>query len=147
MIKLIVIVMALLTGCSSTVNNSGDITKTDTNIIYAYIDDNILEINLEDNSSAEAFLKHLKENDIVVDMSDYGGFEKVGDLGFNLPRNDTDINATSGDVILYQGNSITIYYGNNSWNFTKLGKIENVSQYELKNILGDYDIKVRFSLD
>ena len=80
-------------------------------------------------------------------MSDYGGFEKVGDLGFNLPRNDTDINATSGDVILYQGNSITIYYGNNSWNFTKLGKIENVSQYELKNILGDYDIKVRFSLD
>lgn len=147
MIKLIVIFMALLTGCSSTVNNSGDITKTDTNIIYAYIDDNILEINLEDNSSAEAFLKHLKENDIVVDMSDYGGFEKVGDLGFNLPRNDTDINATSGDVILYQGNSITIYYGNNSWNFTKLGKIENVSQYELKNILGDYDIKVRFSLD
>ena len=147
MIKLIVIFMALLTGCSSTVNNSGDITKTDTNIIYAYIDDNILEINLEDNSSAEAFLEHLKENDIVVDMSDYGGFEKVGDLGFNLPRNDTDINATSGDVILYQGNSITIYYGNNSWNFTKLGKIENVSQYELKNILGDYDIKVRFSLD
>lgn len=147
MIKLIVIVMALLTGCSSTVNNSGDIMKTDTNIIYAYIDDNILEINLEDNSSAEAFLEHLKENDIVVDMSDYGGFEKVGDLGFNLPRNDTDINATSGDVILYQGNSITIYYGNNSWNFTKLGKIENVSQYELKNILGDYDIKVRFSLD
>lgn len=147
MIKLIVIFMALLTGCSSTVNNSGDIMKTDTNIIYAYIDDNILEINLEDNSSAEAFLEHLKENDIVVDMSDYGGFEKVGDLGFNLPRNDTDINATSGDVILYQGNSITIYYGNNSWNFTKLGKIENVSQYELKNILGDYDIKVRFSLD
>ena len=147
MIKLIVIFMALLTGCSSTVNNSGDITKTDTNIIYAYIDDNILEINLEDNSSAEAFLKHLKENDIVVDMSDYGGFEKVGDLGFNLPRNDTDINATSGDVILYQGNSITIYYGNNSWNFTKLGKIENVSQDKLKNILGDYNIKVRFSLD
>ena len=147
MIKLIVIVMALLTGCSSTVNNSGDITKTDTNIIYAYIDDNILEINLEDNSSAEAFLKHLKENDIVVDMSDYKKKKKVGDLGFNLPRNDTDINATSGDVILYQGNSITIYYGNNSWNFTKLGKIENVSQYELKNILGDYDIKVRFSLD
>lgn len=147
MIKLIVIVMALLTGCSSTVNNSGDITKTDTNIIYAYIDDNILEINLEDNSSAEAFLKHLKENDIVVDMSDYGGFEKVGDLGFNLPRNDTDINATSGDVILYQGNSITIYYGNNYWNFTKLGKIENVSQDKLKNILGDYNIKVRFSLD
>ena len=147
MIKLIVIFMALLTGCSSTVNNSGDITKTDTNIIYAYIDDNILEINLEDNSSAEAFLKHLKENDIVVDMSDYGGFEKVGDLGFNLPRNDTDINATSGDVILYQGNSITIYYGNNYWNFTKLGKIENVSQDKLKNILGDYNIKVRFSLD
>ena len=147
MIKLIVIFMALLTGCSSTVNNSGDITKTDTNIIYAYIDDNILEINLEDNSSAEAFLEHLKENDIVVDMSDYGGFEKVGDLGFNLPRNDTDINATSGDVILYQGNSITIYYGNNYWNFTKLGKIENVSQDKLKNILGDYNIKVRFSLD
>ncbi|MBO8434187.1 MAG: hypothetical protein IAC55_02530 [Tyzzerella sp.] len=57
-------------------------------------------MNLEDNSSANAFLEHLKENHIVVDMSDYGGFEKVEDLGFNLQKNDININATSGYVIL-----------------------------------------------
>lgn len=80
-------------------------------------------------------------------MSDYANFEKVGPLGFSLPRNDKSITTTPGDIILYQGNQITIYYDTNSWNFTKLGKIENVTQEELKEILGNGDVTVTFSLN
>ena len=80
-------------------------------------------------------------------MSDYANFEKVGPLGFSLPRNDKSITTTPGDIILYQGNQITIYYDTNTWNFTKLGKIEDVTQKELKEILGNGDVTVTFSLN
>ena len=80
-------------------------------------------------------------------MSDYANFEKVGPLGFSLPRNDKSITTTPGDIILYQGNQITIYYDTNTWNFTKLGKIENLTQKELKEILGNGDVTVTFSLN
>ena len=79
-------------------------------------------------------------------MHDYGSFEKVGPLGSSLPANDTQITTEPGDVILYQGNQITIYYDVNSWNFTRLGKVQDLSQKELNSILGDGDVTVRFSL-
>lgn len=100
----------------------------------------------EDNSSAEAFLALLQEQPITVQMSDYAGMEKVGPLGTDLPRNDTQISVGAGDVILYQGNQITIYYGTNSWNFTKLAVIEGVTKESLLEALGTGDLEVTFSL-
>lgn len=115
-------------------------------MIYAHIGKNILEILPENNSSAKAFLEILKKSDITVDMHDYGNFEKVGSLGNTLPTNDQRITTEPGDVILYQGNQITIYYDKNTWNFTRLGKVQGLSAEELKNILGNGDVKVKFSL-
>ena len=92
-----------------------------------------------DNSSATAFYQLLKKGPLTVDMHDYGSFEKVGPLGTSLPRNDTQITTTVGDIILYQGNQITIYYDTNSWIFTRLGKVDGVTQAELKKILGKAD--------
>lgn len=100
----------------------------------------------EDNSSAEAFLALLQEQPITVQMSDYAGMEKVGSLGTNLPRNDTQISVGAGDVILYQGNQITIYYGTNSWSFTKLAVIEGATKESLLEVLGTRDVEVTFSL-
>lgn len=100
----------------------------------------------EDNSSAEAFLALLQEQPITVQMSDYAGMEKVGPLGTDLPRNDMQISVSAGDVILYQGNQITIYYGTNSWNFTKLAVIEDVTKESLLEALGTEDVEVTFSL-
>ena len=79
-----------------------------------------LTATLMDNSSATAFYELLKKGPLTVDMHDYGSFEKVGPLGTTLPRNDTQVTTTAGDIILYQGNQITIYYDTNSWNFTLL---------------------------
>lgn len=115
-------------------------------MIYAHIGENVLEIKPENNSSAKAFIDLLENGDVTIDMHDYGNFEKVGPLGTSLPTNDTQITTEPGDVILYQGNQITIYYSNNTWSFTRLGKVQGVNQTELKSILGDGNPTVIFSL-
>ena len=111
-----------------------------------------LTATLVDNSSAVAFYELLKKGPLTVDMHDYGNFEKVGSLGTSLPRNDTQITTTAGDIILYQGNQITIYYDTNSWNFTRLGKVvstsstTSITQAELKKILGKGNVTAVFSV-
>lgn len=109
------------------------------------VGDNTLSATFEDNSSAEAFRELLSQNPITIEMEDYGGFEKVGPLGTDLVRNDTQITTQPGDVILYQGNQITIYYGTNSWRFTRLARIDDPSG--LREKLGDGPVSVTFSLE
>lgn len=101
---------------------------------------------LADNSSATAFYELLKKGPLTVKMTDYGNFEKYGPIGTVLPRNDTQITTSAGDIILYQGNQITIYYDTNSWNFTRLGKVDGVTQAELKKILGKGDVTAVFEI-
>ena len=106
-----------------------------------------LTATLADNSSAAAFYALLQKGPVKIQMHDYASFEKVGSLGTSLPRNDRQITTCSGDIILYQGNQITIYYDVNSWNFTQLGKIDAISQAELKKILGKGNITAVFSVN
>ena len=104
------------------------------NTVYAKTDSVTLEIILEDNTSAQALYDKLQEGDLTVSMDNYGNFERVGSLGCTLIRNDTTVRTEPGDVILYNGNTITIYYGYNTWEFTKLGHI-NMSEAELRRVL------------
>lgn len=100
-----------------------------------------------DNTSAEAFRALLAEAPLTVEMTDYGNFEKVGDLGHSLPTNDTRITTAPGDVILYLGNHITIYYDRNTWSFTRLGKIDgNPTRESVLSFLGSGSVSVTFSL-
>lgn len=102
---------------------------------------------LVENSSTRALLAQLEKGDITYEADDYGNFEKVGYIGFNLPQNNESITTTAGDVILYQGNNICLYYGSNSWSFTRLGKIEGMSKDEIKTFLnaGGGSVKVKLS--
>ena len=97
---------------------------------------------LAHNSSAEALKELLKTGPVTIQMRDYGNMEKVGGLGRNLPTNDERITTEPGDLILYQGNSFVIYYAPNTWTFTRLGKINNVTREELINVLGRGNITV-----
>ena len=105
-----------------------------------------LTATLADNSSALAFFDLLLAGPVTIKMSDYGNFEKVVPIGTSLPRNDTQITTQAGDIILYQGNQITIYYDTNSWNFTRLGKVDGVTQAELKKVLGKGDVTAVFEI-
>ena len=92
---------------------------------------------LEENSSAKALREQLAKGSITVEMNDYGDMEKVGSLGISLPRNDRQITTRPGDIILYLGNNLVIYYDTNSWNFTRIGKINGIStRKEMLDLLG-----------
>ena len=111
-------------------------------IVEVRVGDDFFTIDLEDNPSAEAFLEKIRKESLTVDMHDYGKFEKVGDLPWELPPNDEEIAAKPGDIILYQGNKITIYYGENTWNFTKLGRLSGGTPEDIeewKRVFGGYD--------
>ncbi len=137
--------------------DSGARQKVSYNQNMTYMESNTIKLavkggrtftaTLADNSSAEALKKLLAGGDVTVEMEDYGDMEKVGPLGTNLPRNDRQTTTGPGDIILYQGKYLVIYYATNSWNFTRLGKIDNVTGRELKSALGDGDVTVTLSLD
>lgn len=102
---------------------------------------------LVDNSSTQALRELLAKGSITVEMEDYANMEKVGSLGVRLPRNDKQTTTGPGDIILYQGHNLVIYYETNSWSFTRLGKINNASQADLKAALGRGDVTVTLSLE
>lgn len=107
-----------------------------------------LPISIEDNAATRALVKALREKSITYEAHDYGGFEKVGALGRSLPANDTQITTKAGDVILYGGDQIVLFYGSNSWSYTRIGKMEYGSLDELKSFLraGQGNITVTLSL-
>ena len=87
---------------------------------------------LVNNSSTEALVAQLQKGNITYEAHDYGDFEKVGPLGYTFPRNDEDITTQPGDLILYLGSNLCIYYDTNSWDFTRIGKLDNMTQADIK---------------
>lgn len=117
-------------------------------IMYITVNGNRLTVDTEDNASSRALLERLRPGDVEVEMSDYGDMEKVGCLGFDLPRSDSRISVAPGDVILYLGNQITVYYDVNSRNFTRIGHVRGVNSREdmLQLLGGAGDITAVFSV-
>ena len=106
-----------------------------------------LTATLYDNSSSRALVELLQKAPVTIDMHDFSNFEKVGDLPVTLPRNDTPTDTDAGDIILYLGKSFVIYYDKNSWNFTPLGKVDDVTKTELKKILGKGNVIAVLSVE
>lgn len=101
---------------------------------------------LANNSSVDALKELLKDGPLTLKMSDYAGMEKGADLGVTLPQNNHQMNTTAGDIILYQGRTLVIYYDTNSWSLTPIGKINDLDEALLKETLGSGDVTVTFSL-
>ncbi|MDO4887650.1 MAG: cyclophilin-like fold protein [Actinomycetaceae bacterium] len=128
---------------TSTGETETDRTET---TMHITVGERTLTATLADNSSAEALKDLLEKGPLTIDMRDYDGMEKVGDLGQRLPTNDERISTEAGDLILYQGRNFVIYYDSNSWQLTRLGTIEGVSAQELRQILGNGDVTVTLEL-
>ncbi len=101
---------------------------------------------MENNTSAQAFRKLIENKPKTVRMRDYGSMEKVGMLWKGLPSNNQNITTQPGDIILYMGSSLVVYYESNSWNFTKMGHINDVSKEKLQEILGNGRVTMTFEL-
>jgi hypothetical protein len=123
---------------------SGDDSMDDS--VKVKINDEVFDVKLENNSATQELIKELKKGNVTVNASEYGGFEKVGDLGFSLPANDENVETNPGDIVLYQGDKVSLFYGSHSWSYTKLGKIDNVDSNKLKEVLGSGDVTLEFSL-
>lgn len=103
-------------------------------------------VALVDNSSTRALVELLEQGPIEIDMEDYASMEKVGSIGTMLPRNDVPHSTGPGDIILYQGHYLVIYYGRNNYIFTPIGRIKNTNATELKNTLGHGNVRVTVSI-
>ena len=110
-------------------------TPETTMTMYITIGGQTLTATLNDNSSARALYAALQQSPITYEAHDYGNFEKVGDLGQSFPQNNEYITTEPGDLILYQGDNLCIYYDTNSWNFTRIGRIDNATQAAVKEFV------------
>ena len=109
------------------------------------IGDAVFSATLEENEAVTAFVEMMREGSVVIRMSDYSGFEKVGPLGTSLPASNSQTTTHAGDIVLYNGNQIVIFYGSNSWSYTRLGHIDDLTGWE--DALGSGDVTVIFSLE
>ena len=111
------------------------------------IADTVVEVAWEDNESVEALRKLCEEEPLTIEMSMYGGFEQVGSIGSNLPRNDVETTTSAGDIVLYSGNKIVVFYGSNSWAYTRLGHITDQDETGMTQLLSNGDVAITFSME
>ena len=109
------------------------------------VGDTIFSATLEENVAVSALVDMMRESPVVLQMSDYSGFEKVGPLGTSLPADNSQTTTHAGDIVLYNGNQIVIFYGSNSWSYTRLGHIDDLTGWE--EALGNGDVTVTFYLE
>lgn len=110
-------------------------TQMNSNTLELTVDGTALNVQWEDNDAVDDLLEMAQNGEITVETSRYGGFEQVGSLPDSLTRNDSQMTARPGDIMLYSGNQIVIFFGSNSWSYTKLGHISGVSENELSKML------------
>ncbi len=139
--------LLLFVGCTATYGNteSTEHSWEETRTMKVQIGSSVFTATLEDNEAVSALVEMLEASPIVLEMADYSGFEKVGALGTALPASDTQITTQPGDIILYNRDQIVLFYGSNSWSYTRLGQIDDLTGWEAA--LGSGDVTVVLSLE
>lgn len=102
-------------------------------------------VDWEDNAAVQALTELCRNHPLTIQMSMYGGFEQVGSIGTDLPQNDVQTTTSSGDIVLYSGNQMVVFYGSNSWEYTRLGRITDKTQAELTELLSNGNVTITLS--
>ena len=105
-----------------------------------------VSVKWEDTESVNALKGLCSDQPLTISMSMYGGFEQVGDIGADLPRNDVQTTTSSGDSVLYSGNQMVVFYGSNSWAYTRLGHITDKTPQEMTELLSHGDVTITLSI-
>ena len=141
----LLLLLILFSACRRNIKNESG-NKTDNNELSQkkeqsmkmYINAEKVRVLWEDNESVKALNELLP---IEIEMKMYSDFEQVGSIGKKLPRNDVQMTTKSGDIVLYAGDQLVVFYGSNSWAYTKLGKID-LNEDKVKDLLGNGDVKI-----
>lgn len=115
--------------------------------IYLSVNGRTQPATLSENEATAELVSLLSGGNITIHMKEYGGFEKVGELPCSLPTSDSRITTVPGDIMLYQGNNVVIFYGSNTWSYTRLGTIDGATASTLREFLGSGDVTITISLD
>ena len=121
--------------------------KASEKMLRLKIDDRDVEVSWEDNESVQALKELCEDEPLTIEMSGYGDFEQVGSIGSTLPDQDTEITTEVGDIVLYSGNQIVVFYGSNSWAYTKLGHITDRDEDEMKDLLSGGDVTLTIHME
>ena len=111
------------------------------------IGDTAVAVDWENNESVEALKNLCAETPLVIQMSMYGGFEQVGPVGTRLPSSDVQTRTSAGDIVLYSSSQIVVFYGSNSWAYTRLGHITDRDPAGMAALLGNGDVKITISVE
>lgn len=131
---LVLAVFLLAAGCAPRGSGAAGSGEPAQKVIFT-VGGNTLAMTLAESEAAAALAQRLQEGAVTYTADDYGGFEKVGSLGFSLPRSDERLTAEAGDVMLYRGDQIVLFYGSNTYGYTRLGRFEGYSADELRTLL------------
>ena len=125
----------------SNITQNNSTNKEDT-AMQMKINDTTVSVEWENNKSVQALKELCTEKPLIIRMSMYGGFEQVGSIGTDLPRNDVQTTTQAGDIVLYSGNQLVVFYGSNSWAYTILGHITGITENELSSLLGNGNVTI-----
>ena len=147
--KILMMMSAILMFSCSDDGNEAVAQPTMSQKMYITIDGVSKPVTLYNNAATQALVAKLQEGNVTVSLNSSGGFEIWGALGFSLPTNNEQMTAHPGDVILYNGSNICLLYGSNSWSYTRLGHIDELSGNALQAFLkaGESNISVTLSLE
>ena len=127
-------------------DTSSDDTGIGEKTMIMKIGDTKVNVDWEDNQAVEALRNMAEDGDVTIQMSMYGGFEQVGSIGQSLPRNDKQTTTSSGDIVLYSGNQMVVFYGSNSWSYTRLGHISDKDEAGMTELLSNGDVTITISM-
>lgn len=149
--------VSMIFGCSAPAAETGtgqeaetqetEETKEEQKEMILKINDVTVPVTWEDNAAVTALKETVRREPLSIQMTMYGGFEQVGALGFSLPADDVPTETEAGDIVLYTGNMIVIFYGTNSWDYTRLGHVDNRTEQEMQELLANGNVTLTLAFE
>ena len=156
-----VLSLAILSACSGGKPQPSDSTETESQTMeqqtaeqqtdsmekkmILIVDGREIPVIWEENNTVSELKTRIEDEPVVIEMEKYGGFEQVGSLGQSFTSDDERIMTECGDIVLYNSSNIVIFYGSNTWEYTRLGKID-LDDDEIAEMLGGEAVEVQITL-
>ena len=145
LIMMCILLVVMPAGCSA--SEGKEVSDTAERALTMKIGEKNVAVDWENNESAAALRDLVSEKPLTIQLSMYGGFEQVGPIGTSLPKSDVQMTTSAGDIVLYSGNQIVVFYGSNSWSYTRLGHIIDKNAEEIADLLGNGNVTITISLE